>query len=214
MALAALVLVRPPAADPPRPPVLRLNLTGFGAAAEAPPAPAPRSTETPVPPAPEPAAPPTPPAATPNSAGQPAPAAGAAAESVAERLPPAAAPAHPAGSAEVSTPPRNPPAAAAGALIEWHDAEARAAVRAFTLEYPAVLRANGLEADVVAEMTVAADGSVTAVEIRTSSGFSTVDAAVLQALRRHLFAAANGAATATVRVNFRMRRSFWSGQFE
>jgi len=81
--------------------------------------------------------------------------------------------------------------------------------RGIALPYPEELIARGVEADVVLRLTVAEDGRVTAVEVRQSSGLSTVDAEVLQALRQYLFAAsAEGPIVGTVQVRYRLERGF------
>ena len=81
--------------------------------------------------------------------------------------------------------------------------------RGIALPYPAELVARGVEADVVMRLTVAADGRVIGAEVLQSSGLSTVDAEVQQALRQYLFAAsAEGTVTGTVQVRYRLERGF------
>ena len=81
--------------------------------------------------------------------------------------------------------------------------------RGIALPYPEELSARGVEADVVLRLTVAEDGRVTAVEVLQSSGLSTVDAEVQQALRQYLFAASTGGPVAgTVQVRYRLERGF------
>ena len=81
--------------------------------------------------------------------------------------------------------------------------------RGIALPYPEELIARGVEADVVMRLTVAEDGKVTGVEILQSSGLSTVDAEVQQALRQFLFAAsAEGPVAGTVEVRYRLERGF------
>lgn len=81
--------------------------------------------------------------------------------------------------------------------------------RGIALPYPEELVARGVEADVVLRLTVAEDGRVTGVEILRSSGLSTVDAEVRQALRQYLFAAsAEGPVVGTVQVRYRLERGF------
>ena len=77
------------------------------------------------------------------------------------------------------------------------------------MPYPEELIARGVEADVVLRLTVAEDGRVTGVEVLQSSGLSTVDAEVQQALRQYLFAAsAEGPVAGTVQVRYRLERGF------
>ena len=81
--------------------------------------------------------------------------------------------------------------------------------RGIALPYPEELVARGVEADVVLRLTVAEDGGVTGVEVLQSSGLSTVDAQVQQALRQYLFAAsAEGPVAGTVQVRYRLERGF------
>ncbi len=81
--------------------------------------------------------------------------------------------------------------------------------RGIALPYPEELIARGVEADVVLRLTVAEDGRVTGVEVLQSSGLSTVDAEVRQALRQYLFAAsAEGPVAGTVQVRYRLERGF------
>ena len=81
--------------------------------------------------------------------------------------------------------------------------------RGMALGYPAELMRRGIEADVEMRLTVAADGSVVRIETLQSSGVSSVDVEVEQALRQFLFAAsAAGPVTGKVRVSFRLERSF------
>ena len=81
--------------------------------------------------------------------------------------------------------------------------------RGIALPYPEELVARGVEADVVLRLTVAEDGRVTGVEVLQSSGLSTVDAQVQQALRQYLFAAsAAGPVAGTVQVRYRLERGF------
>ena len=81
--------------------------------------------------------------------------------------------------------------------------------RGIALPYPEELVARGVEADVVLRLTVAEDGRVTGVEVLQSSGLSTVDAEVQQALRQYLFAAsAAGPVAGTVQVRYRLERGF------
>ena len=81
--------------------------------------------------------------------------------------------------------------------------------RGIALPYPEELIARGVEADVVMRLTVAEDGRVTGVEVLQSSGLSTVDAEVQQALRQFLFAAsAEGPVAGTVQVRYRLERGF------
>ena len=81
--------------------------------------------------------------------------------------------------------------------------------RGIALPYPEELVARGVEADVVLRLTVAEDGRVTGVAVLQSSGLSSVDAEVEQALRQYLFAAsAEGPVAGTVQVRYRLERGF------
>ena len=81
--------------------------------------------------------------------------------------------------------------------------------RGSALPYPAELITRGIEAEVVMRVTVAQDGTVTGVEVVRSSGLSTVDAEVQQALRQYLFAAsAAETVTGTMQVRYRLERGF------
>ena len=81
--------------------------------------------------------------------------------------------------------------------------------RGIALPYPEELIARGVEADVVLRLTVAEDGRVTGAEVLQSSGLSTVDAEVQQALRQYLFAASvEGPVAGTVQVRYRLERGF------
>ena len=58
-------------------------------------------------------------------------------------------------------------------------------------------------------LTVAGDGTVAGAEVVRSSGVSSVDAEVAQALRQFLFAASGEApVSGTIRVSYRLERGF------
>ena len=81
--------------------------------------------------------------------------------------------------------------------------------RGIALRYPPELIRRGIEADVEIRLTVAGDGTVSGAEVVRSSGVSSVDAEVAQALRRFLFAASGEApVTGTIRVSYRLERGF------
>ena len=81
--------------------------------------------------------------------------------------------------------------------------------RGIALHYPPELIRRGIEADVEIRLTVAGDGTVVGAEVVRSSGVSSVDAEVAQALRQFLFAASGEApVTGTIRVSYRLERGF------
>ncbi len=81
--------------------------------------------------------------------------------------------------------------------------------RGIALPYPPELSRRGIEADVQIRLTVAIDGTVAGAEVVRSSGVSSVDAEVAQALRQFLFASAGEApVTGTIRVSYRLERGF------
>ena len=84
-----------------------------------------------------------------------------------------------------------------------------AVVRGIALPYPPELIRRGIEADVEIRLTVAVDGTVAGAEVVRSSGVSSVDAKVAQALRQFLFASAGEEpVTGTIRVRYRLERVF------
>ena len=81
--------------------------------------------------------------------------------------------------------------------------------RGIALTYPHELIRRGIEADVEIRLTVAVDGTVAGAEVVRSSGVSSVDAEVAQALRQFLFASGGEApVTGTIRVSYRLERGF------
>ena len=77
------------------------------------------------------------------------------------------------------------------------------------LPYPPELIRRGIEADVEIRLTVAVDGTVAGAEVVRSSGLSSVDAEVAQALRQFLFASSGDTpVTGTIRVSYRLERGF------
>lgn len=81
--------------------------------------------------------------------------------------------------------------------------------RGIALPYPPELVRRGIEADVEIRLTVAVDGTVAGAEVVRSSGVSSVDAEVAQALRLFLFATSGATpVTGTIRVSYRLERGF------
>ena len=103
-----------------------------------------------------------------------------------------------------------PVAAAADTLLPRITSSGLPAVeRGIELTYPPELDRLGIEADVEIRLTVAIDGTVASAEVVRSSGVSSVDAEVAQALRQFLFASAGEApVTGTIRVSYRLERGF------
>lgn len=62
--------------------------------------------------------------------------------------------------------------------------------RAIRPDYPRAARQRGEQGDVVLEIDVAADGSVSSVRVATSSGFADLDAAALKAVKSARFSPA------------------------
>ena len=74
-----------------------------------------------------------------------------------------------------------------------------------------------VQASIHYTMIVAADGTVTAVELGDSSGYSEVDATVVLALRQCQFPPPPGAGSTTTftgSVRFDLVRGFWGNQFD
>ena len=94
----------------------------------------------------------------------------------------------------------------AGAL-EWRGRERKVLEKA-GIPFPDILLEEGLEADVVAVFTVAANGQVMEVDILRSSGYGSVDAAVQRALYSYLFepSADSSEDVGQVQVRFRLER--------
>jgi TonB family protein len=110
------------------------------------------------------------------------------------------------GEPSSSTPPET--ATAGGytqeTALEWKDRQRRM-LRSPELRFPELLAEEGLEVDVVAAFAVAPNGQVTRVEIMRSSGFASVDRAVVQALHNALFDASPGDAEDQGRISFHFR---------
>ena len=91
---------------------------------------------------------------------------------------------------ELATPPALTQAEESGfteaGALEWRGRE-RKVLRAVRPEFPEVLRQEGLGVDVEASFTVAPNGQVTEVDITRSSGYASVDRAVVRALKNYLF---------------------------
>jgi TonB family protein len=103
------------------------------------------------------------------------------------------------------------PAAAATELLPPHIIRSGlpAVERGIALPYPQELIRRGIEADVEIRLTVAVDGTVVGAEVVRSSGVSSVDAEVAQALRQFLFASSGDSpVTGTIRVSYRLERGF------
>jgi TonB family protein len=94
----------------------------------------------------------------------------------------------------------------AGAL-EWRGRE-RKLLKTAGISFPDILLEEGLEVDVVAAFTVAANGQVVAVDILRSSGYASVDTAVQRALYSYLFEPSADASedTGQIQVRFRLER--------
>jgi TonB family protein len=94
----------------------------------------------------------------------------------------------------------------AGAL-EWRGRE-RKLLKTAGITFPDILLEEGLEVDVVAVFTVAANGQVIEVEIVRSSGYATVDTAVQRALYSYLFEPSGDSSedVGQIQVRFRLER--------
>jgi TonB family protein len=88
--------------------------------------------------------------------------------------------------------------------LEWKDRQ-RQMLRSPELRFPELLAEEGLEVDVEAAFAVAPNGQVTRVEIMRSSGFASVDRAVVQALHNTLFDASPGDREDQGRISFHFR---------
>ena len=102
-------------------------------------------------------------------------------------------------------------AAAAADLLSPHITRSGlpAVEHGIALRYPPELSGRGIEADVEIRLTVAVDGTVAGTEVVRSSGVSSVDAEVMQALRQFLFASSGDSpVTGTIRVSYRLERGF------
>jgi TonB family protein len=91
----------------------------------------------------------------------------------------------------------------AGAL-EWRGRE-RKLLKTAMIPFPDILLDEGLEVDVVAAFTVAANGQVVEVDIVRSSGYATVDTAVQRALYSYLFEPSADSSEDVGQVQYRFR---------
>ena len=220
LVLAALMLARAPARDAPPVVVLRLTLPAAGGAAQS-------VSGYPAPVASQPARAAVPDRRSAGGGALPALAAPRARLAAGELR----TPARPAAAADVVGLP-DPGTALAGALAAASHAAGPGPVapvaaatddllpritssglpaveRGIALPYPPELIRRGIEADVEIRLTVAIDGTVAGAEVVRSSGVSSVDAEVAQALRQFLFASAGEApVTGTIRVSYRLERGF------
>ena len=94
----------------------------------------------------------------------------------------------------------------AGAL-EWRGRE-RKLLKTAGISFPDILLEEGLEVDVVAVFTVAANGQVVGVDIVRSSGYASVDTAVQRALYSYLFESSVDSSedVGQIQVRFRLER--------
>ena len=210
LVLAAFMLMREPAREMPPLVVLRLTLPAVGGAVHT------------VAGLPEPAADQSargvlPALATPRgrlaaaALGAPAPSGTVSAGTVALPDPGTALAAALAAVTDAAGPAAAGPAAAANEvpLTRITGSGLPAVERGIALRYPPELIRRGIEADVEIRLTVAGDGTVAGAEVVRSSGVSSVDAEVAQALRQFLFAASGEApVTGTIRVSYRLERGF------
>ena len=91
----------------------------------------------------------------------------------------------------------------AGAL-EWIGRE-RKLLKSAGITFPNILLEEGLEADVVAVFTVAANGQVIAVDITRSSGYASVDTAVQRAVKGYLFEPSADSSEDVGQIQYRFR---------
>jgi len=132
---------------------------------------------------------------------------------------PAAAPVLPAQllARELESPPAPVPAEEGGNTkdggysqageLEWRGRE-RKLLKTAGITFPDILLEEGLEVDVVAVFTVAANGQVIDVDIVRSSGYATVDTAVQRALSSYLFEPSGDPSkdVGQIQVRFRLER--------
>jgi len=120
--------------------------------------------------------------------------------------PPAPAPAEDGGLAEEGGNTEDGGYSQAGAL-EWRGRE-RKLLKTAGISFPDILLEEGLEVDVVAVFTVAANGQVMEVDIVRSSGYATVDTAVQRALYSYLFEPSGDPSedVGQIQVRFRLER--------
>ena len=210
LVLAAFMLMREPAREMPPLVVLRLTLPAVGGAVHT-------VAGLPEPAADQSARGALPALATPPgrlaaaALGAPAPSATVSAGTVALPDPGTALAAALAAVTAAAGPDAAGPAAAANEvpLTRITGSGLPAVERGIALRYPPELIRRGIEADVEIRLTVAGDGTVAGAEVVRSSGVSSVDAEVAQALRQFLFAASGEApVTGTIRVSYRLERGF------
>jgi TonB family protein len=91
----------------------------------------------------------------------------------------------------------------AGAL-EWKGRE-RQLLRTAGIAFPDILLEEGLEVDVVAVFSVAANGQVMDVDIERSSGYASVDRAVERALLEYLFEPSDTESEDVGQIQYRFR---------
>ena len=91
----------------------------------------------------------------------------------------------------------------AGAL-EWRGRE-RKLLKSAGITFPNILLEEGLEVDVVAVFTVAANGQVIVVDIARSSGYASVDTAVQRALYGYLFEPSADSSEDVGQIQYRFR---------
>jgi TonB family protein len=91
--------------------------------------------------------------------------------------------------------------------LEWRGRE-RKLLKTAGISFPDILLEEGLEVDVVAGFTVAANGQVIEVDIIRSSGYASVDTAVQRALYSYLFepSADSSDDVGQIQVRFRLER--------
>jgi TonB family protein len=112
---------------------------------------------------------------------------------------------------ELATPPALTQAEESGfteaGALEWRGRE-RKLLKTAGITFPDILLEEGLEVDVVAGFTVAANGQVIEVDIIHSSGYPSVDTAVQRALRSYLFepSADSSEDVGQIQVRFRLER--------
>jgi TonB family protein len=88
--------------------------------------------------------------------------------------------------------------------LEWRGRE-RKLLKTAEVAFPDILLEEGLEVDVMAAFSVAANGQVIAVDILRSSGYASVDRAVERALRGYLFEPSEGMGEDVGQIQYRFR---------
>jgi TonB family protein len=123
---------------------------------------------------------------------------------------PAAAPLLPAQlpATELATPPALTPLEESGfseaGALEWRGRE-RKLLKTAGITFPNILLEEGLEVDVVAVFTVAANGQVIEVDVVRSSGYASVDTAVQRALYSYLFEPSDDSSEDVGQIQYRFR---------